>query len=84
MPKVSYMCGSVLSEYLGTGNDKDEKYLTTIFVRENISCATKMELTYTFFYRNRFIRNQGSARQKIKKFQDEGCDTFINLGQVRH
>ena len=40
------MCGSVLSEYLGTGNDKDEKYLKTIFVRENISCSSKIELPY--------------------------------------
>ena len=46
MSKVSYMCGSVLSEYLGTGNDRDEKYLKTIFARENISCSSKIELPY--------------------------------------
>ena len=43
--KVSYMCGSVLSEYLGTGNDRDERYLKTIFVRENI-CSSSIELPY--------------------------------------
>ena len=46
LSKVSYMCGSVLSKYLGTGNDKDEKYLKTIFVRENISFSRKIELPY--------------------------------------
>ena len=44
--KLTYMCGSVLFEYLGTGNDKDEKYLKSIYVRENISCSSKIELTY--------------------------------------
>ena len=44
--KVSYMCGSILSEYLGTGNDRDEKYLKILFVRENISCASTIELPY--------------------------------------
>ena len=44
--KLSYMCGSVLSEYLGTGNDRDEKYLKSLFVRENISCSSKIELPY--------------------------------------
>ena len=46
MGKVSYMCGSVLSEYLVTENDRDEKYLKTLFVRENISCSSKVELPY--------------------------------------
>ena len=36
----------MLSEYLGTGNDRDEKYLKTIFARENISCSSKIELPY--------------------------------------
>ena len=40
------MCGSILSEYLGTGNDRDEKYLKILFVRENISCASNIELPY--------------------------------------
>lgn len=44
--KLTYMCGSVLSEYLGTGNDRDEKYLKSLFVRENISCSSKIELPY--------------------------------------
>ena len=35
---VAYMRGSVLPEYMDTGNDKDEKCLQTIYVRENISC----------------------------------------------
>ena len=29
---VAYMCGSVLSVCIGTGNDKDEKFLQTIYV----------------------------------------------------
>ena len=44
--KVTYMCGSVLSDYHGTGNDKDEKHLKRIFVQENISCSSKIELPY--------------------------------------
>ena len=40
------MCGSVLSEYLGTGNDRDEKHLNSIYVRENISCSSTIELPY--------------------------------------
>ena len=43
---VAYMCGSVLSEYIGTGNDKDQKFLQTIHVRENVSCSRKTELPY--------------------------------------
>ena len=38
---VAYMCGSVLSGYMGTGNDKDEKFLQTIYVRENIMLEQK-------------------------------------------
>ena len=37
MSKVSYMCGSVLSEYLG---------IRQLFVRENISCSSNIELPY--------------------------------------
>ena len=44
--KLEYVCGSVLSDYGGTGNDRDEKHLKKIFVRENISCASKIELPY--------------------------------------
>ena len=44
--KVSYVCGSILFEYLGTRNDRDEKYLKNIFVRANISCSSKIELPY--------------------------------------
>ena len=43
MAMLSYVCGSIISEYMGTGADRDEKYLTTIFVRENLSCASKIE-----------------------------------------
>ena len=46
MEKVMYMCGSILSEFLGNGADKDERFLQSIFVRENISCSSKMELPY--------------------------------------
>ena len=44
--KLSYMCGSVLSEYLGSGNNRDERYLKSVYVRENISCDSKIELPY--------------------------------------
>ena len=40
------MCGFVLSGYMGTGNDKDEKLLQIIYVRENTSCSSKIELPY--------------------------------------
>ena len=43
---LANMCGSVLSEYMGTGNDKDEKFLQTIHVRENMSCSSKIESPY--------------------------------------
>ena len=46
MSKLNYVCGSVISEYMGTGSDRDEKYLKNIFVRENLSCASKIELPY--------------------------------------
>ena len=42
--KLSYVCGSVLSEYLGTGNDRDDKYLKLVYVRDNLSSANKIEL----------------------------------------
>ena len=44
--KLDYVCGSVLSEYEGTGNEKDRKLLNNIHVRENISCSSKIELPY--------------------------------------
>ena len=46
MQKVSYMCGAALSEYAGSGNDRDERHLKTIYVRENIACTSKIELLY--------------------------------------
>ena len=44
--KLDIVCGSVLSEYEGTGNEKDRKLLNNIHVRENISCSSKIELPY--------------------------------------
>ena len=44
--KLDYVCGSVLADYAGTGNDKDLKLIENIYVRENISCASKIELPY--------------------------------------
>ena len=46
MQKVQYLCGASLSEYNGPGNDRDEEMLKLIFVRENISCSSKIELPY--------------------------------------
>ena len=43
---LSYICGSSLAEYCGTGADRDEKFLNVIFVKENISCTSKIELPY--------------------------------------
>ena len=47
--KFSFTCGSVLSEYLGTREDRDEKYLKIIYATENISCASKL-LSYVCIY----------------------------------
>ena len=44
--KIEYVCGSVLADYAGTGNDKDLKFIENIYVRENLSCASKIELPY--------------------------------------
>ena len=46
MGKITYVCGAALSEYLGTGGDKDERFINSIFARENISCTSKIELPY--------------------------------------
>ena len=43
---VAYVYGSVLSECMGTGNDKYKKFLQTIYARENISYSSKIELLY--------------------------------------
>ena len=40
------MCGSVLADYAGTGNDKDLKLIENIYIKENISSANKVELPY--------------------------------------
>ena len=44
--KLTYVYGSSLSEYLGTGADKDEKHLKDIYVRENLSCSSHIEIPY--------------------------------------
>ena len=46
MGEITYVCGAALSEYLGTGGDKDERFINSIFARENISCTSKIELPY--------------------------------------
>ena len=43
---VDYVCGATLSEYMGSGRDWDEEIFKVIFVRENLSCSSKMELPY--------------------------------------
>ena len=40
------MCGSVIAEYLGTGNGRDDLYFKRLYVRENISCLCKIEPLY--------------------------------------
>lgn len=40
------MCGATLSENMGSGDDRDEKLLKILFVRENLPFSSKMELTY--------------------------------------
>ena len=44
--KVDYVCGASLSEYVGSGGDKDEQLLKVLFVRENLSCSSMIELPY--------------------------------------
>ena len=48
MSKFSYVCGSVLSEYQGTGREliREKEILQKVFVRENLSCMSKIELPY--------------------------------------
>ena len=46
MKKVPYVCEASLSECVGNGRDPDEKFLSRVFVRENISCSSKIELPY--------------------------------------
>ena len=40
------MCGASLSECVGNGGDPDEKFLSRVFIWENISCSSKIELPY--------------------------------------
>ena len=42
--KLDFVCRSVLSEYEGTGNEKDRKLLNSIYVCDYISCSSKIEL----------------------------------------
>ena len=44
--KFDYVCGATLSEYMGSGGDRDEEILKVIFARENLSCSSKIELPY--------------------------------------
>ena len=46
--KISYVCGSVLSEYQGTGGvaKKEKEMIEKVFVRENLSSNSKIELPY--------------------------------------
>ena len=46
--KFSYVCGSVLSEYQGTGRDPqgEIEMLKRVYIRENLSCDSKIELPY--------------------------------------
>ena len=46
MGKLTYVCGAAISEYVGTGADRDERFLNSVYARENISCASKIELPY--------------------------------------
>ena len=46
--KFSYVCGSTLSEYQGTGGEPkiQREIFQKVFVRENLSCVSKIELPY--------------------------------------
>ena len=47
LSKVTCIRGSSLSEYLGhNGNRDDERVQKRVFVRENLSCLSKIELPY--------------------------------------
>ena len=43
---MKYMCGAALSEYTGSGEDRDEQHLKSIYVRENLACRSIIELPY--------------------------------------
>ena len=46
--KFSYECGSLLSEYLGTGGElnREKEVSTKVYVRENLLCVSKIGLPY--------------------------------------
>ena len=45
--KITYVCGSSLYEYLEhDGNNDDERVQKKVFVRENLSCLSKIELPF--------------------------------------
>merc|ERR1712121_174303 len=46
--KFSYVCGSALSEYQGTGGERESEknILENVFVKENLSCISKVEIPY--------------------------------------
>ena len=52
MEKLDFVCGSVLSEYEGTGNEKDRKLLNSIYVQEK-----NWAFPITFFYKHNVYKN---------------------------
>ena len=67
---VAYMCRSVLSEHMGTGNDKDEKFLQTIYVQreyimlqENRTAILHGGYVYQNLYSLLNIRNESNSRK---------------------
>ena len=60
---VKYMCGSVLSLYMGTGNDKDEKFFQTINVNENRTAKITQWIHIKNLYALCSIRNESNSRK---------------------
>ena len=71
MAKLNYVCGSIISEYMGTGADRDEKYLKNIFVRENL---------YIMRQQNRAsLLRRGSLSKNMREAQAEHSETHLSI-----
>ena len=46
LSKIIFICGSTLAEYDGPCSREEEKLLERVFVRENLSCTSNIEIRY--------------------------------------
>ena len=77
--KLDFVCWSILSEYEGTGNEKDRKLSNSIYVRESISCSSKIELPLLLCWS--FPKNMYLVW--IKRNVSLTCQFLGNLSQMR-